>query len=323
MTDTSLWSQDNHLFDLARTGQLRIPKGLSSGTKRAIDRFLYPIIVVIFGIAWPLTIVGILIPFVLVALLSGIDLDSLARSVQNFSPAWLILVFGPVYLIVWFWLWLFEKRSLVTVGFERGQMLQKYGRGLIIGLLLFGATLAVLAIFDAVSIENGARQALKPGTIVSALLIFAGWMVQGGAEEVLSRGFLLPIVGIRFGTIIGIIVSSLIFALLHLLNPGISTLAILNLLLFSLFAALFALYDSGLWGICAMHGMWNWAQGNLFGLHVSGMDSSSATIFDFATDGPDWLTGGEFGPEGGVAVTAVYLVGISLVFLAHRRRSTG
>jgi len=323
MSDNSLLSPDNHLFELARSGQLRIPKGFSAGTKRIIDRVLYPIIVVIFGVAWPLAIVGILIPFILLALLSGPDLDSMARSVQNISPAWLIIVFGPVYLIVWFWLWLFEKRSLVTVGFERGQVLQKYGRGLIIGLLLFSATLAVLAIFDVVSIEDGARQAIKPATIISALLIFAGWMVQGGAEEVLSRGFLLPIVGIRFGTIIGIVVSSLIFALLHLLNPGISMLAILNLLLFSLFAALFALYEGGLWGICAMHGIWNWAQGNLFGLHVSGMDSSSTTIFDFATDGPDWLTGGEFGPEGGVAVTAVYLVGIALVFLAHRRRSTG
>jgi membrane protease YdiL (CAAX protease family) len=313
-----LLSADNRLFDLARTGHLRIPNRFSDRTKQFIDGVIYPIIVAIFGLAWPLALLLAAVPLALLGLFIGFDLQPLLDNVQNLSPAWLIVAFLPVYLIVWAWLKLFEKRGLRTVGFEEEGVLWKYGRGLIIGLLLFTASLTILAIFNTVSIEEGARLILNTGTSTSVILIFVGWMVQGGAEEVLSRGFLLPIIGTRFGTIAGIVVSSLIFSMLHLFNPGLSTLGFINLLLFSLFAALFALYEGGLWGICAMHGMWNWAQGNLFGFRVSGIDNSSTTIFDFMTNGPDWLTGGEFGPEGGAVVTVVYLVAIALVFLAHR-----
>ena len=187
--------------------------------------------------------------------------------------------------------------------------------------MLFGGTIAILLIFDAAELAPSDTSRFGSAALITGPLIFVGWMVQGGAEETITRGFLLPILGIRYGPLLGIAVSSLIFAMLHLLNPGISLLALVNLILFSLFAALFALFEGGLWGIAALHGMWNWVQGNLFGMRVSGLESSGISFFNFRNTGPDWLTGGDFGPEGGIAVTFIYLAAISGLILFHRFRS--
>jgi len=311
---------DNRLFELARTGQLRVPKSLSESSVRVIDRYVYPAAVIIFGFSWPLLLIPLLVPVLIVLILVGANSAEAFDRMLNISPVWLLFAFVPVYLFVWLWLWLFEKRHLWTVGFERKRALFKYGRGLLIGFLLFDGTLLILVISDAAELAPAASISFGPSALISGLLIFAGWMVQGGAEETITRGFLLPIIGIRYGSLVGIAVSSLIFALLHLLNPGISLLAMVNLILFSLFAALFALFEGGLWGAAALHGMWNWVQGNLFGMQVSGIESSGTSIFKFSGTGPEWLTGGDFGPEGGFAVTLIYLAAIGCLILFHRWR---
>jgi uncharacterized protein len=98
--------------------------------------------------------------------------------------------------------------------------------------------------------------------------------------------------------------------------------SLVNLALFGLFAALYALFEGGLWGIFAIHSIWNWAQGNLFGFEVSGLELQSGVLFDLMEVGPDWITGGLFGPEGGVVVTIVLLVSSALVWMAGKRRKT-
>jgi membrane protease YdiL (CAAX protease family) len=151
------------------------------------------------------------------------------------------------------------------------------------------------------------------------LIVLVGWTVQGAAEEVLTRGFLLPVISVRYGVVAGIALSSLLFTALHLLNANLSWLALLNLFLFGVFASLYALQEGGLWGVCALHGVWNWAQGNLYGLAVSGGDAHTATLINLKEVGPDWLTGGAFGPEGGLAVTLVLVVGCAVIGWMNRR----
>ncbi|MGD2048662.1 MAG: type II CAAX endopeptidase family protein, partial [Chloroflexota bacterium] len=287
------------------------------------DRVIYPIAVVIFGFVTPILAGLFLVPFLLILWFSQGDealMDTVANSGD--SVIFLFLGFAPIYLMIWFWLWLFERRNLWTAGLEWPGWLAKYLRGLLVGLLMFSASVAILAAFGFVTTESsdpGAQRTLAIGT---ALLIVVGWMVQGGAEELLTRGFVLPIIGSRYGSAIGIAISSLIFSALHLLNPNINLIALLNLFLFAVFAALYALFEGGLWGVFAIHAVWNWAQGNLFGFEVSGSEIGSAVIFDLTEAGPDWLTGGPFGPEGGLVVTAVLLASSILVFVADRRRRT-
>ena len=107
----------------------------------------------------------------------------------------------------------------------------------------------------------------------------------------------------------------MIFATLHSLNDNLSRLAILNLLVFGLFAGLYAMREGSLWGVSALHTAWNWIQGNIFGFNVSGMSAGGGTLLNLAGRGPGWLTGGQFGPEGGIAVTCVLLLGIIILLL--------
>ena len=143
-------------------------------------------------------------------------------------------------------------------------------------------------------------------------LVLVGWIVQGGAEEILMRGWVLPVIGARTRPWIGLLVSSVLFSLLHLLNPGLSVIAVVNLALFGVFAGFYAMREGSLWGISALHTVWNWVQGNFFGFEVSGMNASGGTLINLTESGADWLTGGPFGPEGGLAVTVVLVIGTAL-----------
>ena len=116
--------------------------------------------------------------------------------------------------------------------------------------------------------------------------------------------------------------NSALFALLHAANVGISWLAFLNLLLFGLFASVYMVRRGNIWGICAIHTMWNFAQGNIFGLQVSGMNPT-ASIFSFVgDDSKSWINGGSFGPEGGICVTLVLLISI-LILLPMKNKDKG
>ena len=317
-----LLSSDSHLFVLARLGRLRLPATVSEGRYRIINRFVYTPAVLIFGLFVPIIAAIALVPYYIILELAG-DTALLPAFWLETSEFLILLVVGflPFFLLIWLWLWLFEQRRPRTTGLERAGWLAKYGRGVLIGLLMFGGVIGLMAGLGYVSLIPGnpaVSQLLAGG---GSLVLLLGWVVQGGAEELLARGFILPVIGIRFGVIPGILISSSLFTLLHLFNPNLTALALTNLFLFGVFAAIFALYEGGLWGIFAIHTIWNWAQGNLLGLAVSGGDLSSATFFRLSLSGPNWLTGGKFGPEGGLAVTAVLVTAIMLLFLvAHRRR---
>ena len=77
--------------------------------------------------------------------------------------------------------------------------------------------------------------------------------------------------------------------------------------MFGYFIAIFALKQGSLIGVCIWHGVWNWLQGNVYGLEVSG-NENGLTLFNFIETGPDWLTGGKFGPEGGLAATIILIL---------------
>jgi membrane protease YdiL (CAAX protease family) len=233
----------------------------------------------------------------------------------------LILAFGPIFLVLWGWLALFEKRPFWTLGLERNGAGWKYLRGFLVGLLMFVAAIGISAAFGYIAFEEGqpSRQGLP--ALGGVLLVFFGWLVQGAAEEVLTRGWLLPVIGARYRPALGIIISALVFAALHSINPNLSPVAMLNLALFGVFTALYALYERGLWGVFSLHSVWNWAQGNLFGFEVSGSLPPGGTLFDWMEIGPDIITGGAFGPEGGLSVTLVLLAGCLIIWGLSRRDS--
>ncbi|WP_299756865.1 type II CAAX endopeptidase family protein [uncultured Chloroflexus sp.] len=306
------WITNNRLYDLARQGRRLTPWW---GVFALASAML--LVSSLFGLPVQLAQMA----------LAGFSESEMAAQppllAGLFMGLLLAVSFGTLIVLVWLWVWRYEKRPFATLGFERRGALFQYGRGLLIGVLAFGGSVGLMALFGYVAPEAGDPARAGLAALGGVLLIFLpGWFIQGAAEEVLTRGWMLPVISARYRPWLGILLSSLFFAVMHGLNPNVSILALVNLMLYGLFAALYALREESLWGICAFHSVWNWAQGNLFGLAVSGQETGVGTLFDLMETGPDWFTGGAFGPEGGLAVTIVLVLGSALMVVWPKSSQT-
>jgi membrane protease YdiL (CAAX protease family) len=309
---------ENKLFVLARQGSLNIPKFKSEPLQNAWE-FFYPLFVFFYA--------G-LIPFLSAFCVAPIIVLNIA--IERFSPAifvnptnsdsplitsmFLVFSFLPIFLFVWGWLVVFERRMFWTTGLERSGILEKYVRGAVIGVLMMAAPIAFLSLAGFLVFESNPAEWEGWTALPGVLILLVGWLVQGAAEETLTRGFLLPVFGIRFSPIWGVLISSGLFASLHLFNANLNLIAMINLFLFGIFASIYAMREGSLWGVFAIHSFWNWAQGNLFGLEVSGSQFGSTTLFNLKAVGPIILTGGDFGPEGGLAITLILIIGCICVY---------
>lgn len=203
-----------------------------------------------------------------------------------------------------------QKRKMPTVGFKKEGFVKEYLIGLAVGFGMMFISVIVCVAAGAIDL-NGISADMSAGTVGYLVLFFIGFMIQGMSEEVLCRGYLLVSIARKKKQIwLAIIISSVLFAALHLLNSGISVLAFVNLVLFGVFAGVYFIKRGNIWGIAAVHSMWNFAQGNIFGILVSGGDFGSTLIDSSINENMTLLNGGAFGLEGGIVVTIVLALGI-------------
>ncbi len=144
-------------------------------------------------------------------------------------------------------------------------------------------------------------------------------MLAGVAEEIIFRGAIYRLLEDGFGTLIAIVLSGALFGLLHALNPG-ATLASTAAIAVEAGILLAAAYlvTRSLWLAIGLHIGWNFTEGGIFGAAVSGGKSHGLVSTVFA--GPDWLTGGKFGPEASLtAVILCVIVAAVLLIVAIRR----
>lgn len=231
----------------------------------------------------------------------------------------LAVTYAPIGALVILWVRGVEGRSVWTLGFTREAAGSRYLGGFALGLLLFLVPVGVATAFGLFTPEADPAPIPSLALLGAVLLVLPGWIVQSAAEELLTRGWLLQAIGARWRPWLGVLLSALLFALLHGLNSNFSPIAALNIALFGIFAALVALDEGGLWGVCGLHAAWNWSQGSLLGLAVSGSTMPGRTLIDLVERGPDQITGGAFGPEGGLLVTAALLIGCALFAFRLRR----
>lgn len=202
-----------------------------------------------------------------------------------------------------------EKRKFKTMGFAAKGMPLQYIKGLLYGFAAFSIAYLICIITGSIKF-NGVSSNIIPLYIVG---YFAGYLIQGMAEEVLCRGYLFVSLSRRYHVTTSIFVSSLFFACLHSANAGLSFIAFLNLILFGVFAALLLVKCENIWIVGAFHSIWNFVQGDLYGIQVSGMAVSNSIFTSEMVSGREIINGGSFGMEGGIAVTAVLLAGISYI----------
>ena len=203
-----------------------------------------------------------------------------------------------------------ERRAVAELSGNRA--VSELGLGLALGALLFSVTIAILTLAGVYHVtgSNGWQPmlAILPASILSGVL-----------EEVLIRGIVFRILEQWLGSWIALGISAVIFGVLHLVNPGATLLnaAAISIEAGVLLAAAYML-TRRLWLCIGIHIAWNFTQGGIFSVAVSGGQSKG--LLQSSMVGPDWLTGGAFGAEASVVAMGVCLAaGITLVVLAVKR----
>ncbi|BBH70619.1 CAAX amino protease [Actinoplanes sp. OR16] len=186
-------------------------------------------------------------------------------------------------------------------------------RGTLAGIGLFTATVLLIALTGGFSIDGW-------GSAAGMLSILGLMTAVATAEEVLFRGILFRLVEERTGTWIAMAVSAALFGILHLVNDPSAIGGELAIMVAGAMTAAAYVATRALWLPIGLHLGWNFAEGGLFGVTVSGADSSTPGLLRGVLDGPAVLTGGTFGPEASIFAVLISLAAtLHLLRLAHRR----
>lgn len=225
--------------------------------------------------------------------------------------------FAFISLLIFFRVNVIEKRSLSSIGFNKNNWLKKYSLGFLIGLVMMSIIVLILLLFGYITVEKNPIQPVGVSAISSVLVILFGWIIQGATEEIVTRGWLLNVLSSKYNIGFGLLISSTLFGLMHLTNPNVNYIAVINIILVGLFYGLYVIKTNDLWSVCGMHSAWNFAQGNIFGFEVSGLDISVGTLIDLNLVENDFITGGVFGPEASIVATFVLLLSIIILLFIN------
>lgn len=187
----------------------------------------------------------------------------------------------------------------------------EYGYGLAVGAGAMTAVVAIIAAMGGYHITgyNGPKVLIG---IISMAIISGIW------EEVVLRGIVFKYLEQWLGSIAALLLSALLFGVLHLGNPNASWLAALAIALEAgiLLGAIYML-TRRLWAAIGLHMAWNSVQGGVFGVAVSGTEVKGFLVSK--SSGPDILSGGAFGAEASLpAIIVCTAVGLYFLWRAYQ-----
>ncbi|MFC4076886.1 CPBP family intramembrane glutamic endopeptidase [Salinithrix halophila] len=214
------------------------------------------------------------------------------------------------------WRW-FEKEPLERMGFFDPFPLRAFFRGTAAGVGLIGGVFLLLWLTPWMEV-TGIR--IDKASLSSILYAAAGFLVVATGEEIFTRGWLQTLLQKHLGAIGGMLTASLFFSALHLDNPHISNLSLINLFAAGVLLGAARLASGSLWLPIGLHFSWNWTQ-EIVSLPVSGLHMTKAPPVKAAETGPDWITGGPFGLEGGLGAFLVLVMGCWYFTRLYRKKN--
>jgi membrane protease YdiL (CAAX protease family) len=206
------------------------------------------------------------------------------------------------------------------------------GFGLLLGAGLISALFGVELALGWVSVEGALATSGTRASFVPALLFpVATFLCVGFYEELIHRGYqirnaaegLSGLLGQRAAVLAAWALSSAFFGILHAQNPNATLLSTLNISLAGILLGCGYVLTGSLATPIGLHITWNFFQGAVYGLPVSGLGPFGATFLVSRQGGPDLWTGGSFGPEAGLLAPLAMILGTLLIFLRARRARTG
>lgn len=258
--------------------------------------------------------------------INAIALLPLGESATSQLPVIIPFTVSTVVALVVGWLCakFLEKLPFSSLGasFAKG-WLAHLASGLAVGAVTFLVAIIVVVASGSMSFSFNAAstgQAIA-ATLASTFVIFT---VGAASEEALFRGYLLQTFDRSDLKWFGVAMTSLLFAFAHNANPGANPLALVNTLIAGVWFAVAYFKTRDLWFPFGIHLAWNWLQGPVFGITVSGITGFAPDPLLRANDvGPAWLTGANYGIEGGVACTlALILSTAGIIFFNAKTQSS-
>jgi len=263
---------------------------------------------------------------VLSPLLGGADVSTGAASLAELGPA---VLFGGYAMMIaallvagFVMVRFFDRRPFAGIGIGlHDRWATELAQGLVLGALFITAVVFLLSLFGFVRLSPaGAAPAEAARHLLTHLAIFVFVAVL---EELVFRGYALQLLeegfshfGGRAGKWIAALLLSIPFGVTHYFNSGGTVVGALSTGLAGLILSVAYFRTRSLWLPIGMHITWNYFMAAVYSLPVSG-ETLPDTAFHAAVTGPDWATGGSFGPEG--SLLAFLMMGVMALFLLRSR----
>lgn len=229
-------------------------------------------------------------------------------------------------LAVWFAGRLLDRRPFADFGFhfDRRWWLD-FAFGFVLGALIMSAIFLTELAAGWITVTGLFVTQSGSMPFATAILVPLGLFIFVGLEEeLLLRGYVLHNLaeGLSFrpfsgggAVAVALVLSSIVFGFLHILNPNVTFLSLVNLVLAGLLLGLGYILTGELAIPIGLHISWNFFQGGIFGFPVSGNPPSAGQLVRIDQGGPEVFTGGAFGPEGGLLVTILSCLAAAIVLL--------
>ncbi len=243
-------------------------------------------------------------------------LNSFVASYISNIPWWVLLVSilssASFIVVAIFYCKKFEKRSIASLGIFKKGFIKEYSFGALIGILMAALTYLIAFLSGGVSIKlNG------EGFSFAVILFLVGFIIQGASREIFYRGYYMITIARDYKVAAAVSISSIVFALME---GGMTFLSIINILLLGIFLGIYVFKRGDIFGASAIHAMWCFVQGNVFGTSVRGLKILPSIFTTTLNEGKELANGGVYGLEGGIASTIVLLIAIGVIFLVKEKK---
>jgi membrane protease YdiL (CAAX protease family) len=258
----------------------------------------------------------ILIPFLIVSGLAGSFGSHPGNAFLSFT-IFELAVLGAMLTTTLLLRRFVDRRSIESLGFTFSRAWFKLlAIGVAVGVVMQSSVFLLELSLGYVRINS-----LSPlqGMLAFLALTLVAWLAAAGVEEIALRGYLFQNLWEEFGPVPAAIATALFFGALHLGNPNAhaqAALTVTGIALYGLLACWIVVLTRSLWLAIGVHCAWNICEGPVYGFAVSGLKTPS--LIDQTGSGPDWLTGGAFGPESGAIMVVPLALGALLIYALHR-----
>lgn len=266
---------------------------------------------IVFALATAFFMAALMVPF---AFSGVVDVNNPARwAVLAIEGIQLVSVLLAAWLIIHYW----DELSFVD---DMGYRWKYKGKDLLWGFIVAAAIYAVGFIVSLlagwISVEG------VHFDFTYLLLQFLLYILVALMEESMMRGFVLGhMLDVGMNKFLALLISSFLFACLHLGNPGITNFALLNLTLAGILLGVAYIYTRNLWFPIFLHLFWNFIQGPILGYEVSGTGGKN-TLLKLGISDNTLMNGGDFGFEGSLPCTILMIVATGLIIYWFETKKT-